>query len=78
MIEAREGGDLERATERAIRMKTIGEMIGDQEKVEMAERFIETDVDTGVVRPKTDVDPIDEIEAMTMSVKTNRTKRSES
>ena len=77
MLDARHDGDIDKATERAERMRDIAQQLHDLDKVELVDRFVDVDPETGRVTPKANVDKLDELDAATRSVKTNRTKRPE-
>ena len=73
-FEARAAGDTDRETEKIRRATEIATTLEDDEKLALYSRLTEIDPVTGQVVRKATIDPLDEIEAATRSVKTNRTR----
>ena len=59
----------------SIRLQEIAETLKDEDKLNALAQVTETDPVTGKVIPKAHIDPADEIEWRTRSVKTNRTRK---
>jgi hypothetical protein len=77
-FEARAAGDNESETAKLTRAKEIAETLEDDDKLDILSRVADIDPDTGQVIRKEHIDPLDELEAGTRSVKTNRTRKPES
>ena len=74
-IEARAQGDTDAETANLRRAQEIAATLNDEEKLHALAQVTEIDPETGQVIRKEHLDPADEIDWQTRSVKTNRTRK---